>query len=64
MADDPKKRGKADQMRVSKQKHELRALKEKFNISGQAAGAAHRAAGPLRKNVEKHIKEMKKAGKY
>ncbi len=64
MADSPTKRGKADQMRVSKQKHELRALKEKFEISGQAAGAAQRAAGPLRKDVEKYIKEQKKAGKY
>jgi hypothetical protein len=64
MGDDPKKRGGADRARVSKQAHELAYLKEKFDISGQAAAAAQRVAGPNRANVEKYIKEKKKRGDY
>lgn len=64
MPDDTKKRGKADRIRVSRQDHELQRLKDKFDISGQAAGAAQRVAGPMRKDVEKYIRDKKKRGDY
>ncbi|MGE0768217.1 MAG: DUF3606 domain-containing protein [Hyphomicrobiaceae bacterium] len=64
MADNPKVRGKADRSKVSKQKHELEYLKEKFDITGQAAAAAQREAGPDRKKVEAYIKLKKKIGYY
>lgn len=64
MADNPKIRGKSDSGKVSKQRHELDYLKDKFGISGQAAAAAQRQAGPDRKKVEAFIKERKKQGDY
>lgn len=64
MADSPKIRDKRDGSKVSKQKHELEYLKDKFDISGQAAAAAQRQAGPNRQKVEAFIKEKKKQGEY
>lgn len=64
MADNPTVRGKRDSSRVSKQRHELQHLKEKFGISGQAAAAAQRQAGPDRKKVEAYIKQKQKQGDY
>jgi hypothetical protein len=64
MADNPNKRGRADQIRVSKQAHELERLKNKFNISGHAAAGAQRAAGPMRKDVETYIRQKKRDGDY
>lgn len=64
MADDPKKRGAADRRLVSKQQHELRVLKEKFGITGQAAAGAQRVAGPKRASVEKYIRQKLKDGAY
>jgi hypothetical protein len=64
MADNPKIRDKRDANKVSKQKHELDYLKDKFDISGQAAAAAQRQAGPDRKKVEAFIKDKKKQGDY
>lgn len=64
MADNLKNRGKRDATKVSKQKHELEYLKEKHGISGQAAAAAQRQAGPDRKKVEAFIKQKKKDGGY
>jgi uncharacterized protein DUF3606 len=64
MPDNPRIRDKRDRGKVSRQEHELDYLKEKFDISGQAAAAAQRVAGPNRAKVEAYIKEKKKAGDY
>lgn len=64
MPDNLKNRGGADRRLVSKQQHELDYLKKKFDISGQAAAAAQRAAGPSQAKVEQYIKIKKKIGHY
>jgi hypothetical protein len=64
MADNPKDRGAGDRARVSQQKHEIDYLKRKHGISGQAASAAVRAAGPTRTKIEAHIRAKKKEGSY
>jgi hypothetical protein len=64
MADNPKIRDKRDGGKVSKQKHELDYLKKKFDITGQAAAAAQKTAGPNREKVEQFIRIKKKIGHY
>ena len=64
MADNLKDVGKGDRIRASLQQHEVRHIAEKFDISGQAAAGAIRAAGPMREKVYSYIKEKKKAGGY
>ncbi len=63
MADDLKSVGKGDRIRASLQKHEVQHLAKKFDISGQAAAGAIRAAGPMRKKVEAYIKAKRKAAR-
>jgi hypothetical protein len=64
MADDPKKVGKSDRILSSLQKHEVRYIANKFDISGQAAAGAIRAAGRTREKVYAYIKDKKKNGGY
>jgi hypothetical protein len=62
MADNPKNRGKRDRARVSRQRHEIDYLKEKYGVSGQAAAGAQRTAGPNRTKVEAYIRGKKTRG--
>ncbi|GLR99215.1 MULTISPECIES: DUF3606 domain-containing protein [Bradyrhizobium] len=64
MADDRKNVGKGDRIRASQQPHEVKYIANKFNISGQAASGAIRAAGPMRDKVYEYIKQKKKGGGY
>ncbi|TGN90907.1 DUF3606 domain-containing protein [Bradyrhizobium yuanmingense] len=64
MADDPKNVGKGDRIRASQQPHEVQYIAKKFNISGQAASGAIRAAGPTREKVYDYIRQKKKDGDY
>ena len=64
MADNLRNVGKGDRIKVSLQKHEVRRLAEKYNISTQAASGAISAAGPSRKKVEDYVKAKKKNGDY
>ena len=64
MADDPKNVGKGDRIRASQQPHEVRYIADKFNISGQAAAGAIRAAGSMREKVYAYIRQKKKDGDY
>jgi hypothetical protein len=64
MADDLTQIGKGDRIRVGLQKHEVQYLARKFQITGQAAAGAIRAAGPMRNKVETYIKDQKKAGNF
>ena len=57
MPDDPKKTGKADRDRVAGgQKHEVAYVAKKLGKSPSAVKAAVKAAGPMRKNVEKKLR--------
>ena len=51
MADNLKEIGKGDRIRASLQKHEVQYLARKHQITGQAAAAAVRFAGPIRAKV-------------
>jgi len=61
MADNLKEVGKGDRIRASLQQHEVRHIAEKFDISGQAAAGAIRAAGPMREKVYAYIRAKKTA---
>lgn len=57
MADDPKKVGKADDVRVSLQDHEVSYLARDRGITAAQAREAIEKAGPMRTDVEAYIKK-------
>jgi hypothetical protein len=63
MVDNTKKVGKSDRILASLQAHEVKYIAKKFDISGQAAAGAIRAAGPNRAKVYAYIKAKKKAAR-
>lgn len=57
MADDKSKRGKADRSRVAGgERYEVAYVAKKTGKSPAAVKKAIKAAGPMRKNVEKKLK--------
>jgi hypothetical protein len=58
MADNLKKRGKADRMRINvDEKWEFRYWKGRLGISGQQLGAAVRKVGPMVAAVRRYLKD-------
>jgi hypothetical protein len=57
MADDLKKRGKPDRIRINvHEKWGLDRWKKELHVSGQQLAGAVRAAGPMVKNVKAYLK--------
>lgn len=57
MADDPKKRGKPDQIRINvNQDYEFDYWKKRLGVSGQQLGAAVRKVGPMVQNVRDYLR--------
>jgi Protein of unknown function (DUF3606) len=56
MADDLKRGGKGDDVRINiEQDHELRYWSEKFGVSREELQSAVAKAGPLVRNVREHL---------
>ena len=56
MADDLKQTGTADDARINiEQDHEVRYWAEKFGLSSQQLREAVEAAGPMVKDVQRHL---------
>jgi hypothetical protein len=56
MADDRKQTGKSDDSRIDvNQDHELRYWSEKFGVSRDELRTAVQAAGPMVKDVQRHL---------
>jgi hypothetical protein len=56
MADDPKQTGARDDTRINvEQDHELRYWSDKFGISRDELRKAVQAAGPMVKDVQRHL---------
>jgi hypothetical protein len=62
MADDKDKRGKPDQDRVSKQKHEVDYLAKKHGLPAELVKKVIEDKGPMRKDVDPALAKMKKNG--
>ena len=57
MADDTRKRGTADAMRINvNEDHELRYWTDKLGVSEQELRAAVKTAGTMAADVEKHFR--------
>lgn len=57
MADDPKKTGKQDDERINvDQDHELSYWSEKLGVSRDQLRKAVQAAGPMVKDVQRHLR--------
>jgi hypothetical protein len=57
MSDDPNKRGKEDQDRVSQQPHEVKPLAERYDLPESTVEEVIGEEGPMRKDV---IDELEK----
>jgi hypothetical protein len=59
MSDDKSKTGKADRDRVSaSEDYEVKDLAQKFGITTAQALAAIKSAGPMRKDIEAHLRRV------
>jgi hypothetical protein len=57
MADNPKKTGRQDDSRINvEQEHEVRYWAEKLGVSWEQLRTAVQAAGPMVKDVQKHLR--------
>jgi uncharacterized protein DUF3606 len=56
MADDLSKRGQQDRDRINMEEdYEVRYWAEKFGVSGEELRKAVQAAGPMMKDVQRHL---------
>ncbi len=59
MSDDKSKTGKADRDRVSlSEDYEVNDLAQKFGITAAQAREAIKSAGPMRRDIEAHLRRV------